>query len=206
MTEPTTKACACASCRATRAHVYSATCCPDKLSHGVNCICGVTIRATSAPAAQTETGEATTRRAADFAGFREVAPGVHVSASEVVVLGTPPGVEDENDPAYHNCDAMSCGQEHVVYRASLTARSQEQEYAEAKLAILVEAVRAVGGGHWDAPRWNLQIRMGCANAARHSAHTAATILLTPDSAACGLFGNFRRAVAVAPTPDETEKS
>lgn len=58
-------------------------------------------------------------RPAYSAGFTEVAPGVHASATEIVVFGQPSDVEDENDPAYHNCDAMGCGRDHVVYRAKL---------------------------------------------------------------------------------------
>lgn len=38
---------------------------------------------------------------------------------EIVVCGTPIEFNEdlpEDDPRYHNCDAMGCGQEHVLYR------------------------------------------------------------------------------------------
>lgn len=34
----------------------------------------------------------------------------------IVVCGEPNDTEDENSPDYHNCDAMGCGWEHVLYR------------------------------------------------------------------------------------------
>jgi len=36
--------------------------------------------------------------------------------NQIVICGTPNDIEDENDPLYHNCDAMGCGQNHVLYR------------------------------------------------------------------------------------------
>jgi hypothetical protein len=54
-------------------------------------------------------------------GFTEVAPNVHVGHGEIVVTGQPSDVEDENDPAFHNCDAMGCGRCHVLYRAPLAS-------------------------------------------------------------------------------------
>ena len=39
---------------------------------------------------------------------------VLASARRVIVLGTPIGGEDENGDSMHNCDAMGCGQSHVV--------------------------------------------------------------------------------------------
>lgn len=38
-----------------------------------------------------------------------------VTASEVVVLGSPPPEPDDGDSAHH-CDAMGCGRDHVVGR------------------------------------------------------------------------------------------
>lgn len=46
--------------------------------------------------------------------FRNVAPSVYASDEWLVVTGTP----KENDPD-HNCDAMGCGQHHVIFRAAL---------------------------------------------------------------------------------------
>jgi hypothetical protein len=61
------------------------------------------------------------------AGFREVAPNVHVSASEVVVLGQPADVEDETHPDYHSCDTMGCSSvgPHVVFRSALSSAAME---------------------------------------------------------------------------------
>lgn len=50
--------------------------------------------------------------------------GVYVGKGEVVVVGDPSPVEDENDPSYHNCDAMGCGQWHVVYRTPVAVPSE----------------------------------------------------------------------------------
>jgi len=35
--------------------------------------------------------------------------------THIVVCGIPPDLP-ETHPQYHNCDAMGCGQEHVLYR------------------------------------------------------------------------------------------
>lgn len=54
-------------------------------------------------------------------GFRSVGDGeVFVSKDYVVVCGTP--VDDENAPEElrHNCDAMGCGQDHVIFRARIS--------------------------------------------------------------------------------------
>ena len=52
-------------------------------------------------------------------GFTEIAENVFIGKGEVVVVGQPWDGEDENDPAAHNCDAMGCGQWHVLHRAPL---------------------------------------------------------------------------------------
>lgn len=56
--------------------------------------------------------------------FREVAPGVNVGNGEIVVCGMPHETEDETDPRFHNCDAMGCGYEHVLFRARLAPPDQ----------------------------------------------------------------------------------
>ena len=58
-------------------------------------------------------------------GYAQIASNVYVSADRIVVTGTPSDVEDENDPAYHNCDAMGCRWEHVIYTAALTRPTSE---------------------------------------------------------------------------------
>ena len=41
-----------------------------------------------------------------------------VKDAELVILGDPMDAEDEE--ISHNCDAMGCGQEHVIVRAKIT--------------------------------------------------------------------------------------
>jgi hypothetical protein len=43
---------------------------------------------------------------------------VVLSGDELVVIGTPD--PDEDEEIGHNCDAMGCGQAHVVIRAKIT--------------------------------------------------------------------------------------
>ena len=41
------------------------------------------------------------------------------AGDEIVVLGIPVDLGDDvpdDDPRWHNCDAMGCGQAHVLYR------------------------------------------------------------------------------------------
>jgi hypothetical protein len=58
-------------------------------------------------------------REAYFAGFTQVPGTVHaafVSEGEVIVLGSPPESDDEETG--HNCDAMGCGYDHVLWRGA----------------------------------------------------------------------------------------
>jgi hypothetical protein len=50
----------------------------------------------------------------DFLGF------AYVSGGQVVVTGSP-----DPDDESHNCDAMGCGQSHVVFRAAIDAGKGE---------------------------------------------------------------------------------
>ena len=43
---------------------------------------------------------------------------IYVGKGQVVVLGMP-----KSDDESHNCDAMGCGQDHVVYRARIVEES-----------------------------------------------------------------------------------
>jgi len=73
-------------------------------------------------------------------GYAAVAPNVYVSDTHVIVTGSPHPTEDENDPRYHNCDAMGCGREHVVYRAALAPQGVT---AGTVTAAMVEAAARV---------------------------------------------------------------
>lgn len=51
------------------------------------------------------------------------------AGDEIVVLGDPPEPDpawSDDDPRHHNCDAMGCGQAHVIYRFQKPA-SPEQD-------------------------------------------------------------------------------
>ncbi len=37
----------------------------------------------------------------------------------IVLLGSPPNEEDRPEGNRHNCDAMGCGQDHVIFRGRL---------------------------------------------------------------------------------------
>ncbi len=42
------------------------------------------------------------------------------AGNEIVILGDPPAEDPswpDGDPRRHNCDAMGCGQAHVLYRS-----------------------------------------------------------------------------------------
>ena len=47
---------------------------------------------------------------------KEIGTAYETEDGEIVICGTPPNEESKDENDWHNCDAMGCGQEHVLYR------------------------------------------------------------------------------------------
>ncbi len=58
-------------------------------------------------------------------GYREIAASVYTNGRDLVICGDPlelwPWQPGDDHP--HNCDAMACGQEHVIARTVLVPRA-----------------------------------------------------------------------------------
>lgn len=61
-------------------------------------------------------------------GYRRLDAEVWIGSNDVVVVGTPDESEDEETG--HNCDAMGCGWDHVLYRIPLPSTAGPLRPAE----------------------------------------------------------------------------
>lgn len=66
---------------------------------------------------------------------------VWLGNGQIIVIGTPNPEEDDDSPEAHNCDAMGCGTDHVVYR-NVIPTDEEVRAALADYEVRLDAAIA----------------------------------------------------------------